>query len=886
MVVAMQTIKETISPALAESGDFGIFSPVEKSARCGSSLLIETPKIRDKQCLLDFLSYKEFLDDSHIFKNESTYGFVLKLRPFSGIDVRDMNALRKIISYEIPDQARVQVINYASPYIKPIVAKWCGASKPLNQDNKDLKPSIYDILTEKRKKFFLNGCNVGVWGVSSEVILRNFELYFCVSFNQEISARSNAILLQNIIEVRTKIAKSFSSMGCRVEYLNKDSLNSYLAEILLPSEESEREKEVQVIKNLKTLDCDKSLRENQKMFDFLSNAEYSMHHNFVRVQGKASSKKYILFEIDEWPSKWDIVNGVDYIGDLSSGRGLPFPFYISFGYKAECIRESERQATKMRVIRTNQTTSKLVSFVPAMREEMEDWHYITDEIDKGARLASACMHVVAIIDDRLDVQNATQGILDHFYQLGFKLNQIKYDCLNNLLDTMPLQKGENWSLFKKNKALTTMITSACLNLLPIFADAQNENTPLMMFVGRRGQVFFFDNYSSVENGNYNMVVVGKSGSGKSVFLQEYMISILRQQGQVVVIDDGRSFQNSSRILGGDFVDFIGTNLCINPFSLYRDQHGKRSDPQDFKVDFEEPLIDLIVSILCIVTNIDKNNTKNFSVGLYREILKKAVQIVLKEKKDKGGFKDIYTVLKKDSVLRTDQTKDIADGLAYVLKEYASGRYSHLYNGVATLSINNLLTVFELSSLEYNEVLQTSVLLMVVFLVYVKMQERVRRTSLIIDEAWRLLRHDAIKGFIEGIARRARKYNGSLIVATQSISDFGKSKPEAAAAVLSQSDWRVLLSAENKDEMILREQLGMEKGEIEIACQLKGDKGHFSEFMIRHSSGSWCIGRLMLEPFSAKLYSSKAEDVTQIQKLREQGYSLENAIETLITERMA
>jgi conjugal transfer ATP-binding protein TraC len=812
--------------------------------------------LNEKKYLSDFLSYREIESESNIFINKSTYGFVLKLKPFSGIDSNDINALRKIVSYEIPSEAVVQVINYASPSIAPLVEKWCEVVEKPN--------SIYKTLTEKRKQFFLNGCNTGLWGKNSEVVLRNFEIYFCVSFNKEASVRSNSILLQKIIGVRAKISKAFSGIGCQVEHVSKHGLNNYLKEILLTKEEQ-----------LQKTDYSPNL------INFPSNPEYIMHSNFAEVRNNISSKKFILFEVDEWPGSWEMLNGIDYIGSFESGRGIPFPFYISFGFRSEGTRESERKSTKMRVIRTNQTTAKLVSFVPAMREEMEDWHYITEEIDKGARLAKACMYVVALIDEEIDVDNAAQDILDHFYQLGFRLNQIKYDCLNNLLNTLAMQQAENWTSLRKNKGLTTMVTSSCLNLLPIFADAQNSNTPLMMLVGRRGQVFFFDNYSSVENGNYNMVVVGKSGSGKSVFLQEYMTSILRGQGQVVVIDDGRSFQNSTKILGGDFVDFKGMGLCINPFSLCFAESDLAT--QDYKEDFEEPLIELIVSILCIVTNIDKNNTKDFEIGLYKDVLKKAVQIVLEDKGNKGGFKDIYLVLKNDLRLRTSQTESIADKLAYVLKDYGDGRYAPYYNGKATLSIDNLLTVFELSSLESNEVLQTSVLLMVVFLVYTKMQGRERRTSLIIDEAWRLLRHDAIKGFIEGIARRARKYNGSLVVATQSISDFEKEKSAAAAAVLSQSDWRVLLSAENKDEKILKDQLGMHKGEIDIACSLKGDKGRFSEFMIRHSSGSWCIGRLMLEAFSVKLYSSKAEDVTQIQKLRKQGYSLEDAIEQLISE---
>jgi conjugal transfer ATP-binding protein TraC len=164
-----------------------------------------------------------------------------------------------------------------------------------------------------------------------------------------------------------------------------------------------------------------------------------------------------------------------------------------------------------------------------------------------------------------------------------------------------------------------------------------------------------------------------------------------------------------------------------------------------------------------------------------------------------------------------------------------------------------------------------------------MQGRERRTSLIIDEAWRLLKHDAIKNFIEGIARRARKYNGNLVVATQSISDFEENKSASAAAVLSQSDFRILLSAEGKDEKILKEHLDMEPGEVEIAKNLRGEKGLYSEFIIRHSSSAWLIGRLILDPFSAKLYSSKAEDVIAIKHLQNLGSTLEEAIEQLIHE---
>ena len=54
-------------------------------------------------------------------------------------------------------------------------------------------------------------------------------------------------------------------------------------------------------------------------------------------------------------------------------------------------------------------------------------------------------------------------------------------------------------------------------------------------------------------------------------------------------------------------------------------------------------------------------------------------------------------------------------------------------------------------------------------------------------------------------------------------------------------------------------------------------------MIRHSSDSWFIGRLILDPFAAKLLSSKAEDVVLIQKSLKSGKSMEESVAALITE---
>ena len=56
-----------------------------------------------------------------------------------------------------------------------------------------------------------------------------------------------------------------------------------------------------------------------------------------------------------------------------------------------------------------------------------------------------------------------------------------------------------------------MTSHIAKNLMSIFADHGNTASPLMLLGGRRGQLFYFDNFLSKEN--FNMIIVGKPGAG-------------------------------------------------------------------------------------------------------------------------------------------------------------------------------------------------------------------------------------------------------------------------------------------------------------------------------------------------------------------------------------
>ena len=155
------------------------------------------------------------------------------------------------------------------------------------------------------------------------------------------------------------------------------------------------------------------------------------------------------------------------------------------------------------------------------------------------------------------------------------------------------------------------------------------------------------------------------------------------------------------------------------------------------------------------------------------------------------------------------------------------------------------------------------------------------------EAWRLLKHNAIKDFIGAIARRTRKYRGCLVIATQNYSDFTASFSETAADVLASSDWRIMSGADNASRDVLMNNFGMKgkEGMMDKLMKVKTQKGLYSEYIIAHKDGGYDIGRLFLEPFSQKLYSSTAEDVVALNKLKAKGLTIDQAIEALMKKEV-
>jgi conjugal transfer ATP-binding protein TraC len=276
-------------------------------------------------------------------------------------------------------------------------------------------------------------------------------------------------------------------------------------------------------------------------------------------------------------------------------------------------------------------------------------------------------------------------------------------------------------------------------------------------------------------------------------------------------------------------------------------------------------------------------------GFRYSTLGAAIKKVWKAKGRAMTITDIHALLAtgrldEDANTDTEGDRRLKD-LAAMLTPYArEGTYGKYFDREASIDFDSDFIVLELEELKAKKDLQTVVLLIVMYRITREMYfSRDRKKIVIIDEAWDLLSGGATAEFIEAGYRRARKYKGAFMSATQGVDDYYRNP--AAKAALDNSDWMFLLrqKPESIEMMDKLGQLTMDDAMKRLLQSLRTEHGAYSEVFIHSPAGNG-VGRLIVDPYSLLLFSSRAEDFSAINAKRSEGLSVSQAIDAVLAER--
>ena len=216
---------------------------------------------------------------------------------------------------------------------------------------------------------------------------------------------------------------------------------------------------------------------------------------------------------------------------------------------------------------------------------------------------------------------------------------------------------------------------------------------------------------------------------------------------------------------------------------------------------------------------------------------------------------------------------------------SSGNHGHYFAGHNNVNFKNQITVLELDELQGRLDLRQVVLMQLIFQIQreVYTGERNRKKLVIIDEAWDLLSQGDIGKFMEHAYRKFRKYGASAVIATQSIADLFNNT--VGKAISDNSATKILLgqTAEAVESAKENKQLVMSEGHWNLLKTVRTETGVFSEMFI-HQKDRRGVGRLIVSDYQKALYSTVAEHVNFVEKLRAQGFTLDEALKEFVRQQ--
>jgi hypothetical protein len=266
-----------------------------------------------------------------------------------------------------------------------------------------------------------------------------------------------------------------------------------------------------------------------------------------------------------------------------------------------------------------------------------------------------------------------------------------------------------------------------------------------------GAPVLVDPFDQQRYANANIGVFGYSGAGKTYLLSTLLMGSLGRGIQVYVIDPEHEYGNLARQLGGIDVQLaLGSGHALNVLEL------RPSDRRD-ESWLGPATADAVDLCSAICGGLDESE---------RALVEAAVRAAYSQR-EQPLLRDVAS-----------QLPD-ASRVAAILRRWVHGSLGQMFSAPTNIDLEAPIVVFGMRELRDEMVAPVHFLLAEALWTRIKRKDR--RRMLVVDELGLLFEDPTIRRFVVSLARRIRKYDGSLVFATQNPGDLLSSDQGAVVA---------------------------------------------------------------------------------------------------------
>ena len=398
-----------------------------------------------------------------------------------------------------------------------------------------------------------------------------------------------------------------------------------------------------------------------------------------------------------------------------------------------------------------------------------------------------------------ELNEKTDILKTEFAKISAKVRTLNFRQMEGLKANLPMNNCKIHD-YERN-----IVAEGLATMFPI-SNSNAESSPDGVFIGRNyftGLPVYLDTFGK-ELANLHMAIMGESGAGKSVAMDIIgSRSVVTLNRQLAILDNEGEYKKRVESLGGRVIRIKqGVASGINLFDIEIEENDNGTETVD--------ILGKVAEIRAILSGIMKNYMdRNLNARELADIESAVIETyeekgITKDKeslfeKEAGKLEGKITLnkIKKTMPTMSDfhrilETKENSKELAEILRGFLKGKTLGIFDCTSNINPNDQLLDFDLSDIN-DEVTKFYASLVITTWItekYMKNTSKYNNKSIHIDEAWTLIKYKETADFMEVLARKARKRNISLVIATQSPDEL-VSSPQGRA-ILNNCDTALLM----------------------------------------------------------------------------------------------
>lgn len=416
------------------------------------------------------------------------------------------------------------------------------------------------------------------------------------------------------------------------------------------------------------------------------------------------------------------------------------------------------------------------------------------------KIFSVALNVLLRHEDEAQLDAQVEEVLQKFRELSGSEGMLESLAATSIFFDVCLPNG------KSKERTRRMNTEVLADFLPIYGDWKGHEIPRVLLSNRQGGVVSFDPFSPTLT-NFNQIISGGSGAGKSFLTNCLIAQLMKEDPRVFIVDIGGSYKKVTENLGGQYIS-IGTDsgISLNPFDLTE----KSIEGIDQKIKFMTSLVELMT----------KEDDANGIGKLERSEIEHSIKEILAHESE-PRLSHLKEKLLANSEISLQK-------MGKILGPWVGDTpYGKFVDQKTNLELGKKIVCFDLKGMEAQPDLQAVCLFLITDLIWREVQrDRTNPKFVVFDECWSLLESEAGARFLGEVFRTFRKYRASAIAISQTMDDFANSK--VASAILPNASVKWILKQTGGNLPSLQKILRFNEREIRLVESVTSKKGFYSE----------------------------------------------------------